>query len=186
MLYLIRNSGGPALWLEDGRSAPLRVRPGEHAALLHFPWSAREVRLVRQAARDFEVPPDVLVALALEYLDASEHLRTVGLDQAGDDAPAGCYGVEALPPTPELRSWVRTLQRGTRGEPDDDLPEVLIPRRLTPRIRRVRDGKLVARMVNLDFERVRGLELQAAARGMTLTEWMFLSGLCRTEEGPAS
>lgn len=119
--------------------------------------------LVRDAACQAGVSPDVYIGLQLEVLHA---IRGKDLDQL--DANLAELPVR-LAEDPAMRRWQRHIASATPGRRfDDELPEVVLAERLTDGLELTRS--LLTKLVALDWARTRALELAAVGRGLTIDE----------------
>lgn len=152
-----------------------RLRPGERPAW----WNASADRPAfarwRAASASSALSLDGWVAVLLE-LDLV--FKDLAVRSDASDVLAAAAAAERhqprLAPTPELRRWINP---GPPARDDDELPEVLLPARLTARLapgRRLDDRLCPSRLaLALACDRA------AAAHGRTMESWAMSAALRR-------
>lgn len=120
---------------------------------------------------------DALVALRTESLFVSQMLERfgVGAQLAAQHAAAR---PTTLAPSPDLREWIEALEdRPPLGPARDDLPELLIPERLVPRLRQLGIDAVLHSTSREAMRRIKHWDAEAAKAGLTLTEWILSGAL---------
>ncbi len=158
------------------REAPApRLRPGERGVYVPLAVDGATRRHLREVALVRGVAVDAQVAAALEWLYVERLLHRAGRSTARI-APRTSATVVGLPPSPAWRAWVDALSGGG-AKLTDELPEVLLPERLVPRLRDIGDAVVVSATSGEACERALALEISASTAGMTLTEWVLAGAL---------
>jgi hypothetical protein len=121
---------------------------------------------------------DALVSIALEFSLLQRDLICLGEEGSAvrDECAEAELDQSRLPPNDELRLWVDLLLgRDSRPQRDDELPDLVLPQRLTqmPQWREALDA--AAGLV--DLERAIRVEVAAAKRGLTLEGWALRQAL---------
>jgi hypothetical protein len=162
-----------------------RVRPGDFASYVSLRLGPGDEEILRMRAARLEMSVDALVAIVVELLAAQRLLLDLGVSaDAADDTQAQTIGgsPKALPPTGPLRDWVTSLEQGSGPGPGpaaatDELPQILLPDRLEPRLRQLDHATIVAAAGGAALGLARRYDAEAAREGLTLTEWVLANAL---------
>jgi hypothetical protein len=160
-----------------------RVRPGESASYVSLKLDPGDEGALRMRAARMEMSVDALVAVVVELLAVRGMLAELGVGaDAAEGTPGQARRPRALPPTGPLRDWVNSLEGGSGIGPSpatatDELPQVLLPDRLEPRLRQLDAGTIVAAAGNATAALARRYDAEAAREGLTLTEWVLANAL---------
>lgn len=160
-----------------------RVRPGESARYVALSLGKDDEDVLRTQASQLEMSVDVVVATVLELLSARALLEELGAPEAFPPSEQAHMGrPRALPPTAALQKWVGWLEGGQSPQPstrtaDDELPEVLLPDRLEPRLRQIGIDAVMRSIASDNGRLAKRCDALAAREGMTLTEWMLAGAL---------
>lgn len=120
---------------------------------------------------------DALVALRAESLFASQMLERCGVS-AQMAAHHAATRPTTLPPSPALREWIEALEdRSPLGPARDDLPQLLVPERLIPRLRQLDMDAVLHSTPTEEVMRLKHWDAEAARAGLSLTEWMLAGAL---------
>jgi hypothetical protein len=157
------------------------VRPGEQGHYVSLLLSDEELRALRERAREIAMSVDALIAALTELLSARALLRTLGLEVNLVDICEVANGrLGAIAPTEALRHWVEALEGRSPtalAPASDDLPQVLLPSRLEPRLRGVGIAALIEAVGSGDVALAKRCDAVAARNGLTLTEWALAGAL---------
>ncbi len=184
---LVRRSSPNRLARTTPQPRP-RVRPGESARYVTLSLTGPAETTLRDEATRLEMSVDAVVATVLELLSARDLLGSLGavVDRA-PLSPRSRDRPEAIPPTAALQEWVGWLEEARLTTPsarhDDELPEVLLPERLEPRLRHIGIDAVVQAIGSDDAALAKRCDVQAAREGLTLTEWMLVSALAASRPG---
>jgi hypothetical protein len=177
-LTIVEGAGIKARSTREPNTAP-RLRPGDDGRYMTLSLDADSRNRLRQAAGEIGVSVDALFSTTVEMLDCERLLHTAGVSQQPLTASPGPTSVTQLAPTSALRCWVTALTRGASAPVCDELPEVIVPERLVPRLRRVGEHEVLESACRRGAEAIR-IEALAAGQGLTLTEHVLWNTLHRT------
>jgi hypothetical protein len=156
-----------------------RLHPGERPVWIDVSlWEARWPRW-RSEAEKRGLPLDAIVSVAVEFSLLEGELRSAGQDAALADLEKAVHlelSECRLAPSDELRLWVdRLLGRSTGPFRNDELPELVLPQRVTqtPRWREALDDAATLESLDLAV----GAEVAASRQGLTIEGWMLRRAL---------
>ena len=142
------------------------------------------VASLRAQAAAAGITVDALVALAIELRAVEALLERLDAVPAYGTLPTGQSDrPTALPPTGPLRSWVESLDRqaGPQVAAHDNLPQLLLPERLEPRLREIGIDAVISTIEDDYMPLAMQWDAAAACEGQTLTEWLLCCSLSAGE-----
>jgi hypothetical protein len=149
------------------RTTAWRCRPGDEPTWIDADFDRSAAELLRARAAKVALTVDVCIALMLELDQGVGGSRVGNIDQIR--ARAESEPVQ-IAPSGDLRAWQRWLSRGSEMAISDELPELVLPERLTdshvdPRV-------LVPLICGPALGMAIKLDLHAAGHGQTMAAWM--------------